>query len=43
VYRAYFQGDVKPLRAAVDKALAEKPLEPLAGMQDKIKQLPPLE
>lgn len=40
VYRAYFQGDAKPLRTAVDKALAEKPL---AGMQDKIKELPPLE
>ena len=40
VYRAYFQGDAQPLRAAIDKALAEKPL---AGMQDKIKELPPLE
>ncbi len=40
VYRAYFQGDAKPLRAAIDKALAEKPL---AGMPDKIKELPPLE
>ncbi|MDR3413836.1 MAG: hypothetical protein P4L87_23225, partial [Formivibrio sp.] len=26
VYRAYFQGDAQPLRAAIDKALAEKPL-----------------
>ena len=37
---AYFQGDTKPLRAAIDRALAEKPL---AGLQDKIKELPPLE
>jgi hypothetical protein len=40
VCRAYFQGDPQPLRAAIDKALEGKPL---AGMQDKIKELPPLE
>jgi hypothetical protein len=40
VYRTYFQGDAKPLRAAIDRTLAERPL---AGLQDKIKELPPLE
>ena len=40
VSRAYFQGDAKPLRAALDRMAAERPL---AGMQDKIKELPPLE
>lgn len=40
VYRAYFQGDAKPLKAALDRMASERPL---AGMQDKIKELPPLE
>ena len=40
VCRAYFQGDAKPLKAAIDRTVAERPL---AGLQDKIKELPPLE
>jgi hypothetical protein len=40
VCRAYFQGDAKPLRAAIDRIAAERPH---AGLQDKIKELPPLE
>ena len=40
VCRAYFQGDAKPLRAAIDRVMAERPL---AGLQDRIKELPPLE
>lgn len=40
VCRAYFQGDAKPLRAAIDRVVAE---QPLAGLQDRIKELPPLE
>lgn len=37
--RAYFQGDAKPLQAAIDRVMEDRPL---AGMQDKIKELPPL-
>jgi hypothetical protein len=40
VCQAYFQGDAKPLRAAIDRVVGERPL---AGLQDKIKELPPLE
>lgn len=40
VCRTYFQGDARPLRAAIDRVLAERPL---AASQDKIKELPPLE
>lgn len=40
VCRAYFQGDAKPLKAALDQLATERPL---ARLQDKIKELPPLE
>jgi hypothetical protein len=39
ICRAYFQGDAKPLKTALDRIASERPL---AGMQEKIKELPPL-
>jgi hypothetical protein len=40
VCRAYFQGDAKALQTAIDRVMRERPL---AGSQDKIRELPPLE
>ncbi len=39
VCRAYFEGDAKPLQSAIDRVMGE---QPLAGLQDRIKELPPL-
>jgi hypothetical protein len=39
IRQVYFQGDAKPLRCALDRVMAE---QPLAGIQDKIKEFPPL-
>ena len=39
VCKAYFQGDEKPLMAAMDRIVGDRPL---AGLQDKIMELPPL-